>query len=436
MNPRAASLTTLGGEVFSGAEAAAYGLVTTAVPGDRLDAEVARVCAPARHRRRPGAARVQADPQPRPARPDRRPRRGDGGAERPAVRLRRGPRGDDGVPLPQEVLRTGLAARELPTPVAAGRLVDSPDRPASGSARRAEGTLLTDELVERRDRRGAGVRRSRLRPAGEVRAPRGSWPARATAAAGSVTRVGWSSATRWCSRRRSGSPSSTPPTRVWSSAGSTCGRRSTREPRYIGRIGLRDDAPRLAADRLAGAGGRRLLPGHGRRARSDVVRRRVLRCAGPDGRRRRGRAARRRGRDRPADRRRGRADGPALPGPRPVDALDRGHHPGRAGQGDPRAGQGRRGDQRRPRHRQDGRRAAPRGVPALHRPPSLRDRRRPRRRPVAASSCATSSGCCRQPRRDRGRAALARRGRRRRCARPATTPRRSPTSRARPGWPS
>lgn len=45
MNPRAASLTTLGGEVFSGTEAAAYGLVTTAVPTDDLDAEVAKVCA-------------------------------------------------------------------------------------------------------------------------------------------------------------------------------------------------------------------------------------------------------------------------------------------------------------------------------------------------------------------------------------------------------
>lgn len=45
MNPRAAALTTLGGEVFGGREAAAYGLVTTAVPGDDLDAEVARVCA-------------------------------------------------------------------------------------------------------------------------------------------------------------------------------------------------------------------------------------------------------------------------------------------------------------------------------------------------------------------------------------------------------
>jgi len=45
MNPRAAALTTLGGEVFSGAEAATYGLVTTAVPEADLDAEVARVCA-------------------------------------------------------------------------------------------------------------------------------------------------------------------------------------------------------------------------------------------------------------------------------------------------------------------------------------------------------------------------------------------------------
>ena len=45
MTPRAAALTTLGGEVFSGAEAAAYGLVTRAVPADDLDAEVGRVCA-------------------------------------------------------------------------------------------------------------------------------------------------------------------------------------------------------------------------------------------------------------------------------------------------------------------------------------------------------------------------------------------------------
>ena len=45
MNPRAAALITLGGEVFSGAEAAAYGLVTTSVPEAELDAKVAEVCA-------------------------------------------------------------------------------------------------------------------------------------------------------------------------------------------------------------------------------------------------------------------------------------------------------------------------------------------------------------------------------------------------------
>ena len=40
MNPRAAALTTLGGEVFSGDQAAAYGLVTVAVPADELADEV------------------------------------------------------------------------------------------------------------------------------------------------------------------------------------------------------------------------------------------------------------------------------------------------------------------------------------------------------------------------------------------------------------
>ncbi|MBA3783420.1 MAG: enoyl-CoA hydratase/isomerase family protein [Nocardioides sp.] len=44
MHPRAAALTTLGGEVFSGTEAAAYGLVTKAVPAGDLEAEVDRVC--------------------------------------------------------------------------------------------------------------------------------------------------------------------------------------------------------------------------------------------------------------------------------------------------------------------------------------------------------------------------------------------------------
>ena len=45
MNPRAASLTTLGGEVFSGTRAAEYGLVTRAVPAVELDDAVAGLCA-------------------------------------------------------------------------------------------------------------------------------------------------------------------------------------------------------------------------------------------------------------------------------------------------------------------------------------------------------------------------------------------------------
>ncbi|MEZ0577648.1 enoyl-CoA hydratase-related protein [Nocardioides sp. MH1] len=45
MNPRAAALTTLGGEVFSGSEAASYGLVTRAVPADALDDLVAATAA-------------------------------------------------------------------------------------------------------------------------------------------------------------------------------------------------------------------------------------------------------------------------------------------------------------------------------------------------------------------------------------------------------
>jgi enoyl-CoA hydratase/methylglutaconyl-CoA hydratase len=45
MNPRAAALTTLGGEVFTGVDAAAHGLVTRAVPAGSLADEVASVCA-------------------------------------------------------------------------------------------------------------------------------------------------------------------------------------------------------------------------------------------------------------------------------------------------------------------------------------------------------------------------------------------------------
>lgn len=45
MHPRAAALTTLGGEVFTGVEAQAYGMVTRAVPAAELDDVVAATCA-------------------------------------------------------------------------------------------------------------------------------------------------------------------------------------------------------------------------------------------------------------------------------------------------------------------------------------------------------------------------------------------------------
>jgi enoyl-CoA hydratase/methylglutaconyl-CoA hydratase len=45
MTSRAAALTFLGGEKFTAVQAAAYGLVTEAVPADRVEARVAEVCA-------------------------------------------------------------------------------------------------------------------------------------------------------------------------------------------------------------------------------------------------------------------------------------------------------------------------------------------------------------------------------------------------------
>jgi enoyl-CoA hydratase/methylglutaconyl-CoA hydratase len=44
MSPRAAALTTLGGQVFDGAQAAAYGLVTEAVPTLALTPRIVEVC--------------------------------------------------------------------------------------------------------------------------------------------------------------------------------------------------------------------------------------------------------------------------------------------------------------------------------------------------------------------------------------------------------
>ena len=205
-----------------------------------------------------------------------------------------------------------------------------------------------------------------------------------------------------------------------------------RAPRYIGRIGLRDDdrdvllidwrAPAAAVFYQATppSRGASYAAGCCAASASGCSASRTT-CSTPRP-------------GRPADRRRGRADGPAVPGARPLDALDRGDHPGRAGRGDPRAREGRRHDRGRPGHRQDGGRAAPRRVPALHRPPPLRDRRRARGRARRASSCATSSGCCRRSARPRSRCARSARSSTASAPSGATT-RRSPRSRARAGWP-
>ncbi len=236
---------------------------------------------------------------------------------------------------------------------------------------------------------------------------------RVTGAVSSVTTGDSSSGTPWCSRPPAASRPSTPPTK-----GLVFGRLDLSEnvpggeaPRYIGRIGLRDEhrdsllidwrAPAAAVFYQATAADPQ-----------GVVRRRVLRCTGPkvvgveddlldseEG-------------DRPRRGRRGRAAGAALARPRPHHALDRRHHPGRAGPGDPGAQQGRRVDLRRPRHRQDRRRAAPRGVPPLLRPSPLRERRRARRRALGGVHALHRARAA-LARRDRGRAAVARRGRRR-----------------------
>ena len=184
-----------------------------------------------------------------------------------------------------------------------------------------------------------------------------------------------------------------------------------KEPRYIGRIGLRDaDRDTLLIDWRAPAAS--VFYQATAAEPQGVIRRRVLSAehrtvvgvedelldtnAETD----------------LADHRRGRADGPARPRPRPLDALHRRHHPGRAGQGDPRARQGRRVDLRRPRHRQDRGRPAPRGLPPLLRPPPLRVRRRARRRSQRRLHALHRARPA-QPRRDRRRAAQPRRGRRR-----------------------
>ena len=267
--------------------------------------------------------------------------------------------------------------------------------PLRGAATRSiPGMGRGDDSFERRAGRTAkiesraGVRRPGLPPAGGVRpqrpaaGPGGPGP-RQAGTRGRPGRAG-----------RDGLPG-----RAADRAARRCPRGpGLRPPRHAARRGPeaalhRPDraarrAPRLAAHRLAGAGGRGVLPGDRRRAPSASY---AAGCCARPGPRVVGvedelldsealAELEADGVELP-DRRRGRADGPAVAGPRPHDALHRRDHPGRAGPGDPRPQPRRRLDQRWPGHRQDRGRAAPRGLPALHRPAPLRDRRRAGGRP-------------------------------------------------------
>ncbi len=229
MTSRAAALTALSGEVFSGAQAASYGLVTTAVPASELDAELDRVLASLVTGAPQGLRETKALLTRELGRAPRRPGTRGGRAQRPAVRLGGGAGGDDRVPGPA----SADAVRGNRAGIPRARLELLPCRAPSGAGDEtgrtfgAEGiAALTDEAVETRgDRPGAGVRRPGVPPAPGLRGGRAAaGRVRATSAGGWVTRVAWSSGTRWSSRPRSGSPSSTPPTRGWSSVASTCAR--------------------------------------------------------------------------------------------------------------------------------------------------------------------------------------------------------------------
>ena len=210
------------------------------------------------------------------------------------------------------------------------------------------------------------------------------------------------------------------------------------ETYHIGRLGVRDDdrEPLLVDWRAPAA-----APFY--RATS----RRTARRGAPPGHhlpRARGHRPRRRRADpgrgrRPAGARRGRAAGRAAPVARPAHARHRHHHPAGAGRGDPGAGPRRHPHHRRSRDRQDPGRAAPGGVPALHRPRPVRRRPDPGGRPVDGVHRRTSAGCC--PRSARTACTCARSASWSRASPPpAATARRSPRSRAASGcwrcWPS
>ena len=192
------------------------------------------------------------------------------------------------------------------------------------------------------------------------------------------------------------------------------------EPRYVGRIGLRDtDRDSLLIDWRAPAAA--VFYQATAAEPHDVVRRRVLRCTGPrvigvedellDAEALEGREA-----DLPII-----GEGALMA--QLSRARDRSMHSivatiqAEQDKAIRAPGQGRRHDQRRPGHRQDGGRAAPRGVPALQRPAPLRERRGADRRPQWRLHALHRAGAP-VARRDGGRAALPRRGRRRRQGEP------------------
>ena len=110
LTSRAAAYTCLTGEVFTGAEAVAMGLVTRAVPGRGPRRRRRRRLRLPRHRCPSGPPGDQGPAGPRPPRPDRRERRRDGRAVRPPLRLGRRPRRDARLPVTQEGLRLSVGA--------------------------------------------------------------------------------------------------------------------------------------------------------------------------------------------------------------------------------------------------------------------------------------------------------------------------------------
>ena len=264
MSPRAAALTTLGGEVFSGADAAAYGLVTTAVPGDGARRRGGAGLRVAGDRRAAGAARVQA----RSSTATWWPRIDAHGEEMAALSARL---------FASDEAREAMTAFLVPQEVGAGRTAARVRQPSGGAHRVVPGmTALAATRDTASDPGGPvaqrpGVRRLRRRPL------RRACSARPTC---SPTTTRWP---RTCSRPRSprrGSPgrriegrpepyvrrSWSTPTPPGGGAGGTASWPTDELPERRGHAGRRRPAPATPATTCGTAMGR--LP---RRQRAVVV---------------------------------------------------------------------------------------------------------------------------------------------------------------------